>query len=114
MAMQQDAAERVREMQRRARQRMEQGGTPREPAPAFNGRPEAPPPGRPMGDHSQSEYSHNGHPQSEYSQNRQTAQTPLAGLLQDNDRVILLLLLLLLSQEQTDPALIMALIWLML
>jgi hypothetical protein len=93
MAMQQDAAERVREMQRRARQRMEQGGLPRgEPALApNNGRPEAPPPGSPP-----------------------AAQTPLTSLFQDNDRMILLLLLLLLSQEKADPSLMMALIWLML
>lgn len=88
MAMQQDAAERVREMQRRARQRMEQGGRP-PAAPAAPSRPAVP---------------QSGPPQAGL----------LQGLLGDSDRLLLLLLILVLSQEETDPALMMALFWLML
>jgi len=92
MAMQQDAAERVREMQRRARQRMEQGTRPPSP-------PSAPP-------------APSQHPAA-FSQ-KPPAAGPLQGLLGDSDRLLLLLLILVLSQEKADPALIMALFWLML
>ena len=84
MAMQRDAAERVRQMQKKARERM---GTPPSPpvsskevsAPAFH------------------------------------RQEKLPGqLLNDPDRLLLLMLLLLLSQEDADPALLMALLFLLL
>lgn len=99
MAMQRDAADRVREMQRRARERMGNGAPPSPPAAI----PSSPVRELP---------AHEG--------NRPPA-SPGNGLRElvrqftgDPDRLLLLVLVILLSQEDTDPALLVALVWLML
>lgn len=78
MTMQRDAAERVRQMQRRARERM-----------ALQ------PPGPPV-------------------REEKPEAAPVQRFLADSDRVLLLMLILLLMQEEADPALLMALVFLML
>ena len=93
MAMQKDAADRVREMQRRAREKMGQGMPPSPPEAASPPRRQGPRPAAPSV------------PQ---------AGNPLQEFLGDSDRILILLLLIILSQEQIDPGLMMALIWLIL
>ena len=95
MAMQRDAAERVREMQRRARQRMEQtapASPPQHSVPAPC--PAASPPVAERG----------------------SFQDFPASLLRqlDSDRMLILLLLLVLSGEDVEPGLKLALLWLLL
>lgn len=96
MAMQRDAAERVREMQRRARQRMEQS------APASPPQRSAPAP----------------HPTAAPPASEPTG--PFPGLSSsflrqlDSDRLLILLLLLVLSGEDVEPGLKLALLWLLL
>ena len=92
MALQKDAAARVREMQRRAREKMGQGMPPSPP--------EAASPPRRQGSRPAAPSAPQGNPPQEF--------------LGDSDRILILLLLLILSQEQTDPGLMMALIWLIL
>lgn len=92
MAMQKDAADRVREMQRRAREKMGQGMPPSPPEAASPSRRQGSRPAVPSA------------PQG----------NPLQEFLGDSDRILILLLLIILSQEQTDPGLMMALIWLIL
>ena len=87
MAMQRDAAERVRQMQRRARERMGTLPLPSPPVMSEN----VPPPVL-----------------------REETGKAFRQFVNDPDRLLLILLLFLLSQEETDPALLMALVFLML
>lgn len=103
MAMQRDAAERVREMQRRARQRMEQGNPPAPPVALHT-----PPPSMQQTSPLPGQF-----PPSNQLPGQPQAVGLLQSLLQDSDRILLLILLLVLYQEKADPALMLALAWLM-
>jgi len=84
MTMQRDAAERVRQMQKKARERM--STLPPSPPAAAEKHP---------------------HPQDQTEKARRQ-------FWNDPDRLLLILLFLLLSQEDTDPGLLMALVFLLL
>ena len=101
--MQRDAMERVREMQRRARQRIEETNRVVTESPA------APAPHRTM------QPTPASHKPAATSRPAQPA--PLQGILDrlnlDGDTVLILILLLLLMNDGSDQSLILALVWLL-
>ncbi len=104
LRMQQDARQRVRRMQQQANEAMRRGGVPRQVAMATNrpapARHPSEPPQRPPEPHA--DPTHAGSPLA-----------PLFRLLQDEDRMLILLLLILLGSEKSDPALLLALVYLL-
>ena len=102
--MQRDAMERVREMQRRARQRIEETNRMVTESPA------APAPHRSMQPASTSSHK-------PAAASRPVQPAPMQGILDrlnlDGDTVLILILLLLLMNDGSDQSLILALVWLL-
>ena len=128
LAMQRDAAERVREMQRRAQERLHQSNSPQMSNPNhMNMRQPSPPP--------HDSRSVGGAPAISVSSPRQEAPSPhhaapkpsppfsflgssIQGILDqfhlDQDRIVLILLFLVLMREEADPMLLLALAYIFL
>ncbi len=118
-AMQQEAAARVREMQRRARARLEGRPEPSKPAghPAPESMPVSPPPVPDLSPPVPPQRRYEPQPGSS-AQAGESSSSPLSGILKmmggDSDRMTLLLLMLMLSTDgQCSPSLMAALFWLM-
>ena len=111
--MQQQAQQRVRQMQRQASEAM-RNGTPQQVT-VSPGRPSRPSPETSRQRHSAADTpSLTPYPAPVQTLQGQSITASLSKLLQDEDRLLILLLLVLLGSEKSDPALLLALAYLLL